>query len=64
MLERHSFEEVEIHHVPDESPARDDYQGAGFDSAQQLRDYQRFGALLLIARKPDLLTPRREIEID
>jgi SAM-dependent methyltransferase len=64
MLERHSFEEVEIHHVPDESPARDGYQGAGFDNARQLSDYQRIGALLLIARKPDLLTPPSEIEID
>jgi ubiquinone/menaquinone biosynthesis C-methylase UbiE len=62
MLERHSFEEVEIHHVPDESLPRNDYQGAGFDSAQQLRDYQRVGALLLTARKPDVLTPSSEIE--
>jgi hypothetical protein len=63
MLRRHTFEEVEIHHVPDESPTQDDYQGAGFSNAQELRDYKRIGALLLIARKPDFLTPARGIEI-
>jgi hypothetical protein len=63
MLKRHTFEEIEIHHVPDESPTPDDYQGAGFANAQQLRDYKRIGALLLVARKPDFLTPPRGIEI-
>jgi len=63
MLKRHTFEEIEIHHVPDESPTRVDYQGAGFGNAQELSDYKRIGALLLIARKPDFLTPPRGIEI-
>ena len=63
MLKCQTFEEIEIHHVPDESPTPDDYRGGGFTSAQELRDYKRIGALLLTARKPDLLTPPRGIEI-
>jgi SAM-dependent methyltransferase len=33
MLKRHNFEEVEIHHVPDETPTPDDYHGTGFSNA-------------------------------
>ena len=62
MLKRHTFEEIEIHHVPDESPTADDYQGVWFNNAQEVREYKRIGALLLTARKPDFLTPPRGIE--
>ncbi len=62
MLKRHTFEDIEIHHVPDESPTADDYQGAWFSNAQELRESKRIGALLLTARKPDFLTPPRGIE--
>jgi SAM-dependent methyltransferase len=64
MLKRQAFEEIEIHHVPDESPTPDDYHGTGFSTAQEVREYKRAGALLLIARKPDLLTPPGGVEIE
>jgi ubiquinone/menaquinone biosynthesis C-methylase UbiE len=63
MLKRQTFEEIEIHHVPDESPTPDDYKGSGFSSAQEVREFKRTGALLLIARKPDVLTPPSGVEI-
>lgn len=62
MLKRHTFEEIEIQHVPDESPTPDDYRSAWFSNAQELRESKRIGALLLTARKPDFLTPPRGIE--
>ena len=63
MLKRHTFEEIEIHHVPDESLTPDDYRGTVLRDAQELRDCKRIGALLLMARKPDFLTPPSGIEI-
>jgi arsenite methyltransferase len=64
MLKRQAFEEIEIHHIPDETPTPDDYRGAVFRDAQELRDCKRIGALLLTARKPNFLTPPRDIEIE
>ena len=63
MLKRQTFEEIEIHHVPDESPTPDDYKGSGFSNAQEVREFKRTGALLLVARKPNVLTPPSEVEI-
>jgi SAM-dependent methyltransferase len=63
MLKRQTFEEIEIHHVPDESPTPDDYKGSGFSNAQEVREFKRTGALLLVARKPNVLTPRSGVEI-
>jgi ubiquinone/menaquinone biosynthesis C-methylase UbiE len=63
MLKRQTFEEIEIHHVPDESPTPDDYQGSGFSNAQEAREFKRIGALLLVARKPNVLTPPSEVEL-
>jgi len=64
MLKRQAFEEVEIHHVPDESPTVEDYRGIWFNNAQEIREYKRIGALLLTARKPDLLSPPSAVETD
>ncbi len=63
MLKRHTFEEIEIHHVPDESPVPDEYRGEWFSNAHELREYQRLGALLLTAHKPNFLTPPRAMEV-
>jgi ubiquinone/menaquinone biosynthesis C-methylase UbiE len=62
MLKRHTFEEIEIQHIPDESPTPEEYRGSWFSNAEEVREYKRIGALLLTARKPDFLTPRRGIE--
>ena len=63
MLKRHTVEEIEIDHVPDEAPVPDEYRGEWFSDAQQLREYRRLGALLLTARKPNFLTPPRAMEV-
>jgi hypothetical protein len=47
------FEEVEIHHVPDETPTPDDYHNEVF-TVQEMREIKRSGALLLTASKPNL----------
>jgi SAM-dependent methyltransferase len=63
MLKRQTFEEIEIHRVPDESPTPDDYKGSVFSNAQEVREFKRIGALLLVARKPNVLTPPSGVEI-
>lgn len=51
MLERHGFKNVEIAHVPDLTPTPDVYSGKWFKSAEELKDFKKIGALLLIATK-------------
>jgi ubiquinone/menaquinone biosynthesis C-methylase UbiE len=53
MLQRCLFEEVEVHHIPDETPTPDDYQNEVF-TVQEMREIKRIGALLLTASKPNL----------
>jgi arsenite methyltransferase len=52
MLERHGFRDVKIEHVPDLTPSPETYSGKWFKSAEELKDFKRIGALLLIATKP------------
>jgi ubiquinone/menaquinone biosynthesis C-methylase UbiE len=54
LLKAHAFEDVEAHRIPDETPTPEVYSGKWFRDAQELRDFKRIGALLLIARKPDI----------
>ena len=51
MLERHAFTGVEIIHVPDKTPTPETYSGKWFKSAEELKDFKRLGALLLVATK-------------
>jgi ubiquinone/menaquinone biosynthesis C-methylase UbiE len=51
MLERHGFRDVKIEHVPDLTPSPDKYSGKWFKSAEELKDFKRIGALLLIGTK-------------
>ena len=53
MLKRHTFEDVRAVRVPDLTPTPEEYSGRWFKNAEELRDFKRIGALLLIARKPD-----------
>jgi arsenite methyltransferase len=57
MLQRHTFEGVRAVRVPDLTPTPDEYSGRWFKNAEELRDFKRIGALLLIARKPDIEVP-------
>jgi len=51
LLERHGFRNVEAHRIPDRSPSPDVYSGKWFKDADELKDFKRIGALLLIATK-------------
>ncbi|HEY4962261.1 MAG TPA: methyltransferase domain-containing protein [Terriglobales bacterium] len=57
MLQRHTFEDVRAVRVPDLTPTPEEYSGRWFKNAEELRDFKRIGALLLIARKPDFESP-------
>ncbi len=57
LLKAHAFEEVEAHRIRDESPTPETYEGKWFRNAQELREFKRIGALLLMARKPDFRSP-------
>jgi ubiquinone/menaquinone biosynthesis C-methylase UbiE len=52
LLKKHGFINVETRRIPDRSPTPETYSGKWFKSAQELRDFKRIGALLLIAEKP------------
>jgi len=57
MLKRHTYEDVRAVRVPDLTPTPEEYSGRWFKNAEELRDFKRIGALLLIARKPDIEVP-------
>jgi ubiquinone/menaquinone biosynthesis C-methylase UbiE len=52
MLRQHGFESVEAGRIPDRSPSPDEYSGKWFKNAEELKDFKRIGALLLIGTKP------------
>lgn len=52
LLEKHGFKNVEAQRIPDRSPTPETYSGKWFKNAEELRDFKRIGALLLIAEKP------------
>jgi ubiquinone/menaquinone biosynthesis C-methylase UbiE len=49
LLQRHGFKEVEARRIPDRSPTPETYSGKWFSNAEELRDFKRIGALLLMA---------------
>ena len=57
LLKAHTFEDVEAVHIPDDTPTPDEYSGKWFRNAEELRDFKRIGALLLMASKPDIRVP-------
>ena len=63
MLKRHTYEDVRAVRVPDLTPTPEEYSGRWFKNAEELRDFKRIGALLLIARKPDIEVPPRAITV-
>jgi len=52
LLQKHGFEAVEARRIPDRSPTPETYSGKWFKNAEELRDFKRIGALLLMATKP------------
>ena len=57
LLKAHAFEDVEALRIPDPTPTPDDYRGQSFKSAQDLREFKRIGALLLMGTKPNFRSP-------
>jgi ubiquinone/menaquinone biosynthesis C-methylase UbiE len=51
LLRRHGFHHVEASRIPDRSPTPEEYSGKWFKNAEELRDFKRIGALLLIGKK-------------
>ena len=50
LLEQHGFA-AEARRIPDNSPTPEEYSGKWFKNAEELRDFKRIGALLLIGKK-------------
>ena len=63
LLKAHAFEDVRAMRIPDQTPTPGVYSGKWFKNAEELRDFKRIGALLLMARKPDVKSLPRAIEI-
>jgi ubiquinone/menaquinone biosynthesis C-methylase UbiE len=63
MLKRHTFEDIRAVRVPDLTPTPEEYSGRWFANAKELRDFKRIGALLLIARKPDIEVPPPAVQV-
>jgi ubiquinone/menaquinone biosynthesis C-methylase UbiE len=57
LLKAHGFDNVRAERIPDLTPTPEEYSGKWFKNAEELRDFKRIGALLLIGRKP--VTPQR-----
>lgn|SRR5689334_951750 len=48
LLEKHGFKNVQARRIPDRSPSPDTYSGKWFKNAEELKDFKKIGALLLI----------------
>jgi len=51
LLSKHGFSQVEARRIPDRSPTPQVYSGKWFTNAEELREFKRIGALLLIGTK-------------
>ena len=52
MLRSQGFADTAIVHIPDLTETPEPYNGSWFANADELREFKRIGALLLVARKP------------
>lgn len=57
LLKAHAFQDVEARQIPDSTPSPETYSGRWFKDVDELNDFKRIGALLLMARKPDVRNP-------
>ena len=51
LMKQHGFQSVEARRIPDRSPSPDVYSGKWFNNAEELKDFKRTGALLLMGEK-------------
>lgn len=51
LLHGHGFKDARARRIPDRSPTPETYSGKWFKNTEELRDFKRIGALLLIATK-------------
>ncbi len=63
LLKEHGYQDVRAMRIPDLTPTPEVYSGKWFKNAEELRDFKRIGALLLMARKPDVVSPPRSFEL-
>ena len=54
LLRAHAFEDVRAVRIPDETPSPETYSGRWFANVEELREFKKIGALLLMARKPEV----------
>jgi ubiquinone/menaquinone biosynthesis C-methylase UbiE len=52
LLKAHGLENVRAERIPDLTPTPEEYSGKWFKNADELRDFKRIGALLLMGSKP------------
>jgi len=64
LLKESGFQDVRAMRIPDLTPTPEQYSGKWFKSAEELRDFKRIGALLLIGSKPDVVSPPRSFELE
>ena len=63
LLRAHTFENVRAVRVPDLTPTPDEYSGRWFKNSEELRNFKRIGALLLIAGKPNFRVPPPAMQV-
>ena len=63
LLKEHGYQDVRAVRVPDLTPTPEAYSGKWFKNAEELRDFKQIGALLMMARKPDVISPPRSFEL-
>jgi len=51
LMQQHGFRQVEARRIPDRTPTPEVYSGKWFKNADELRDFKRIGALLLMETK-------------
>jgi ubiquinone/menaquinone biosynthesis C-methylase UbiE len=51
LLKQHGFQDVTAQRIPDRSPTPETYSGKWFKNADELKDFKRIGALLLMGTK-------------
>ena len=62
LLKAHAFEDVQALRIPDETPSPETYSGKWFANVEELCDFKRIGALLLMAKKPDVKSMPAAVE--
>ena len=55
LFKAHGFEKVRAQRIPDLSPTPEEYSGKWFKNAEELRDFKRIGALLLVGDRKSVV---------